>query len=105
MKNEREKDLQELFTTYYPALKSFGERLVGSPETSEDIVQDVFLRLWEKPAALEEAKANPTYLYQMVKNKAIDYLRREKIKEKIWFTKNNQNTESARNKSKSKKSS
>ena len=29
MKNEREKDLQELFTTYYPALKSFCERLVG----------------------------------------------------------------------------
>lgn len=82
MKNEREKDLQELFTTYYPALKSFGERLVGSSETSEDLVQDVFLRLWEKPSVLQEAKDNPAYLYQMVKNKAIDYLRREKIKEK-----------------------
>lgn len=75
----RERDIHHLFVTYYPALKSFAERLVKSSETAEDIVQDVFLRLWEKPSALEEAKANSAYLYQMVRFKAIDYLRQEKF--------------------------
>lgn len=50
MKNS---ELQDLFVEYYPALKSFAVRYVGAAEVAEDLVQDVFLRLWEKtnPAA------------------------------------------------------
>ena len=43
----RERDIHHLFVTYYPALKSFAERLVKSSETAEDIVQDVFFKLWQ----------------------------------------------------------
>ena len=44
MKNS---ELQDLFVEYYPALKSFAVRYVGAAEVAEDLVQDVFLRLWE----------------------------------------------------------
>ena len=44
MKNS---ELQDLFVEYYPALKSFAVRYVGAAEVAADLVQDVFLRLWE----------------------------------------------------------
>ena len=74
MKNS---ELQDLFVEYYPALKSFAVRYVGAAEVAEDLVQDVFLRLWEKTNPLQGVRD----LYQMVRFRAIDYLRSEKTKE------------------------
>lgn len=73
--------LQDLFMEYYPALKSFAIRYVNSAEIAEDIIQDIFLRLWEKAETLEDIEEKSAYLYQMVRFKAIDYLRNKKFKE------------------------
>ena len=78
MKNS---ELQDLFVEYYPALKSFAVRYVGAAEVAEDLVQDVFLRLWEKTNPLQGVRDVSAYLYQMVRFRAIDYLRSEKTKE------------------------
>lgn len=74
--------LQDLFVEYYPALKSFAVRYVNSAEVAEDLVQDVFLRLWEKGELLDDVEEKSAYLYQMVRFKAIDYLRHKKFHEK-----------------------
>ena len=82
MKNS---ELQDLFVEYYPALKSFAVRYVGAAEVAEDLVQDVFLRLWEKTNPLQGVRDVSAYLYQMVRFRAIDYLRSEKTKEQtVW---------------------
>ncbi|OKZ39185.1 MAG: hypothetical protein BHV82_15735 [Odoribacter sp. 43_10] len=81
MKNS---ELQDLFVEYYPALKSFAVRYVGAAEVAEDLVQDVFLRLWEKTNPLQGVRDVSAYLYQMVRFRAIDYLRSEKTKERRW---------------------
>ncbi len=73
--------LQDLFMEYYPALKSFAIRYVNSAEIAEDIIQDIFLRLWEKSETLEDIEEKSAYLYQMVRFKAIDYLRNKKFRE------------------------
>lgn len=61
MKNS---ELQDLFVEYYPALKSFAVRYVGAAEVAEDLVQDVFLRLWEKTNPLQGVRDVSAYLYQ-----------------------------------------
>ena len=68
MKNS---ELQDLFVEYYPALKSFAVRYVGAAEVAEDLVQDVFLRLWEKTNPLQGVRDVSAYLYQMVRFRAI----------------------------------
>ncbi len=80
--NEVMLTLQDLFVEYYPALKSFAVRYVNSPEVAEDLVQDVFLRLWENGELLDDVEEKSAYLYQMVRFKAIDYLRHKKYSEK-----------------------
>ena len=72
--NEVMLTLQDLFVEYYPALKSFAVRYVNSPEVAEDLVQDVFLRLWENGELLNDVEEKSAYLYQMVRFKSIDYL-------------------------------
>ncbi len=80
--NEVMLTLQDLFVEYYPALKSFAVRYVNSPEVAEDLVQDVFLRLWENGELLNDVEEKSAYLYQMVRFKSIDYLRHKKYSEK-----------------------
>ena len=36
-----------MFTVNYSALRDYGVGIVGSVEVAEEIVQDVFVRLWE----------------------------------------------------------
>ena len=79
---KEELNFQEFFLDYYPALKSFAVRYVSKETVAEDIVQDVFLRLWENEDGMENIDDISAYSYQMVRFKCIDYLRAEKIRQK-----------------------
>ena len=70
-----EKAFQALFVEYYPALVSFGCRYVVSKETAEDIVQDVFVRIWETKESLAKIEDLSAYLYQMVRFRCFNHLR------------------------------
>lgn len=39
---------EALFRQYYPSMCVIAGKLVANREVAEDIVQDVFIRLWEK---------------------------------------------------------
>lgn len=73
-----EKAFQSLFIDYYPALVSFGTKYIASKEAVEDLVQDVFVRIWETRESLGEIEDLSAYLYQMVRFKCFNYLRDEK---------------------------
>lgn len=75
-----EKAFQALFIDYYPALISFGMKYVGVKETVEDLVQDVFVRLWEQRESLVKIDDLSAYLYQMVRFKCFNHLRDEKAR-------------------------
>ena len=74
---------QKLFHTYYSALCRFCVRYVRSREISEEIVQDVFIYLWEKREIINISISFKSYLYTAVRNKSINYLKLQLPKDQI----------------------
>lgn len=78
-----EKEFQTLFIDYYPVLISFAEKYVESQSVAEDIVQDVFVKVWEVRESLYEVENLSAYLYQMVRFKCFNHLRAEKVRKEV----------------------
>ena len=57
-----------IFTTHYSAVKYFAINLLKSEEDAEDIIQDVFAKLWTQPEVWLENKDIGQYIYAMTKN-------------------------------------
>ena len=81
-----EKAWKELFDSYYGALCNHCFRIVSEKMTVEDIVQDVFVKLWESNVSFANEQALSAYLYKAVTNNALKYLRdmnaeQEKLRE------------------------
>ncbi|HBL74644.1 MAG TPA: RNA polymerase sigma-70 factor [Prolixibacteraceae bacterium] len=72
------KGFEILFRTYYKRLCAYAVSFVSQNDLAEDIVTDVFLKLWEKRETLNIPESVSSYLFQSVKNSCINYLNREK---------------------------
>jgi RNA polymerase sigma-70 factor, ECF subfamily len=71
--NESAFDL--LFKTYYPALCSYANSYLRSADHADEIVQEVFVKLWEKHGKIHIHTSLRAYLYQSVFNGCMNYLR------------------------------
>lgn len=74
---------QKLFYTYYSDLCRFCIRYVRIHEVSEEIVQDVFIYLWEKREVINISISFKSYLYTAVRNKSINYLKLQLPKDQV----------------------
>ncbi len=72
------KGFEILFRTYYNRLCAYAAGFVAQNDLAEDIVTDIFLKLWEKRETLTIPESVSSYLFQSVKNACINYLNREK---------------------------
>lgn len=57
-------------------------RMVKDPEVAHEILQDVFVKLWEKRHLIEEGKPWSPYLFQIAKHSVYDYFRRLEVQRK-----------------------
>ncbi|MBS0030574.1 RNA polymerase sigma factor [Chitinophaga sp. 22321] len=64
-----------VFKAYYNALCHYAESIIGEPGHAEDIVQDVFERLWQKPYAFEDLRHLKDFLYKATRNAALNFLK------------------------------
>jgi RNA polymerase sigma-70 factor (ECF subfamily) len=77
----------ELFHTYYNRLGAFVIQLTGSLPLAEEIVQEVFIRVWEKRDKLDHVEHFHSYLYTIAKNYTFSFLKkmgRELAQKKEW---------------------
>ena len=52
-------------------------RILAEPDQAEDVVQEVFLRLWNSPASYDPTRGSfRTWLLTLIRNRSIDVLRR-----------------------------
>ncbi len=65
---------KNLFETYCQALIYFAWRYVKNTQIAENIVQDVFLRIWLNRTKLNPVLKIKSYLYKAVKNQAMQHL-------------------------------
>src|SRR6266436_5200495 len=69
---------KELFTSLYPFLFQFAKTLVKAKESAEEIISDVFIKVWEKRKELEKIENLKLYLYVATRNIAFNYLDKQK---------------------------
>ena len=78
-----ERALEIIFREHFAGLTQFVERFVRSPDVAEELVQDIFFRIWTKREQLSEIESFKTYLYRAARNQALNFLRRAKL-ERRW---------------------
>lgn len=78
-------DRKTLLTTYqaqHPGLLNLATRVLGCRSRAEDVLQDAFLKLWEGSLKLSRVEAPERYLSRLVRNLAIDHLRRLQLEQR-----------------------
>lgn len=70
---------EAIFMTYYAALCSFVQSYVLAPDIAEELVQDVFLRIWERRAEWAPPGGVRAYLFTACRNRALDHVKHERI--------------------------
>jgi len=70
---------EEIYNEHYHALCSYAQRFVFNSEDTREIVQDVFVKIWEIRETLPGDINFKTYLYTAVRNRCLDYLKHLKI--------------------------
>jgi len=68
-------NFETIYITYYARLKRFAREYVICDDDAENIVQDVFLELWQKQVALNLYVNISAFLLSSVRNRCIDFLR------------------------------
>lgn len=74
---------QKLFESCYAPLCLFAKRYIEDLNVREDIVQEVFFRLWEKRKNISVNTSTRNYLIACVKNICLNQIKREYYKEEI----------------------
>jgi RNA polymerase sigma-70 factor (ECF subfamily) len=71
---------ETLFRLYYSKLVHIARGYLVYQQEAENIVQNVFLKIWENKECLGEVSNINNYLYTMTKNLCLDQLKHEKVK-------------------------
>jgi RNA polymerase sigma-70 factor (ECF subfamily) len=64
-----------LFRAWYPKLYRFALQYVETPQAAEEVVNDVFVKLWKYRAHLHTVKHPESYLFIGVKNQSLNYIK------------------------------
>lgn len=64
-----------LFRFLYPQLVQFAASYTKEKSSAGDIVQDAFVALWQNREAIDPGQSLKAYLYRIVRNRSLNYLR------------------------------
>lgn len=80
---------ESLFRSYAQPLCRFTEQYTESPEIAEDLVQDLFFKIWHERERWDPSVSVKSYLYASARNLALDYIKHEKVVDE-WKSDNEQ---------------
>jgi len=75
-------NFSEIYIAYYLKLLRFAIDFVVHKEDAENVVQDIFVGLWERKESLENIENTNAYLFKLTKNKCLDHLKHKISQEK-----------------------
>jgi len=78
-----EKAFEVIFHRFYPVLCSFASQFTKDDNIAEEIVQDFFVRLWEKKNLISIESSFENYLFKSIKNQCLNFLEHKRVKQKM----------------------
>ncbi|MCC8095864.1 MAG: RNA polymerase sigma-70 factor [Tannerellaceae bacterium] len=70
---------KSLYMSYFQRLMRFTNLYVSDPVAAEEIVSDTFISLWENRTQLLEVRNFDSYIFTIIRYKAINYYRNKNI--------------------------
>jgi len=77
LKKGNEQSFNQLFYTYSPRLYHFAHGYLKSKEDAEELVQEIFSKIWEKRTTLDEELNFKSYLFTIAFNAIKKHFRRQ----------------------------
>lgn len=71
---------KEVFCLLYPRLKGYCKLFVSNKNQVEDIIQETFITLWEKKDSIKPDKTIESYVFIILRNKCLNFLKKQKLK-------------------------
>lgn len=73
----------EIFSIFYPSLYTFSRRYISDPDDAKDIIQNVFVNIWEKREELTIHTSLKSYLFKMVSNACLNEIKRRNVRSNL----------------------
>jgi RNA polymerase sigma-70 factor (ECF subfamily) len=80
IKNNDEQAFEQIFHHYYQNLCVFASKIIKDNDAAEEIVQDLFVKMWEKRKSLNINTSLKNYLVRSVKNQCINFIKHYHIR-------------------------
>jgi RNA polymerase sigma-70 factor, ECF subfamily len=81
LKNGDQTAFELLFHFYYPGLVIYASQFTADRDEAEEIVQDFFVRFWQKHQQILLSDSLKNYLFASVRNGSLNYLKHKKIED------------------------
>lgn len=74
---------EQLFNLYYSRLCVFSNSYVKSLDIARDVVQEVFIKIWDNRENFYITQSLKAYLYMAVRNQSLNFLQQNKQKQRL----------------------
>lgn len=74
---------EEIYRQYYNFLCLIADHIVRNPSDAEEIVSDVFVKLWNIREKIDITSSLKAYLVKAIHNTSVNYIERSKIRKKL----------------------
>jgi RNA polymerase sigma-70 factor (ECF subfamily) len=83
LKQQQVPEFEEVFHLFHPALCFFARRLVNDVAMAQDIVTDVFVKLWQKKGDFDTIYSAKAFLYISTRNACLNHNHKVKYQSRI----------------------
>lgn len=77
--NRDKKAFSEIYKRYWPVLYKHAFRMLKEADESEDVVQEVFTKLWNKAPSLQAETSIGAYLYISTRNAILNFFSKNQV--------------------------
>ncbi len=81
LKNGEPDAFRIFFRLLYPRLKRYCKLFIADKEQAEDIIQESFITLWEKRKTINIEKSVESFIFVIVRNRCLNYLKQKNLEE------------------------
>jgi RNA polymerase sigma-70 factor, ECF subfamily len=81
LNRDHEKEFEKVFKSHFKSLHAYACTILHDDVMAEEMVQNVFCRLWEKSDQIEIRESVSGYLYRSVYHESLNYLKHLKVRD------------------------